>query len=264
MRTPNGVNDMKAVIKIIYVLCAVFFIVVGTIPIFYSVLQGIPAIALGILMLALLPCGGILKRKAPFFHKVVTRTVACLFAMALCICIVASAQIASCYSDSEAPGDAVMIVLGCGLSYVDQTSPSIVMSRRLEAALAYLEKHPETVCVVSGGQGPDEKITEAQAMYDYFISKGVDANRLYKEETSTSTEENIAFSKQLMLEEGLISDEGAQNLIVVTDGFHQFRAQQIGKESGFSCYTVSSRTPLGLISLYWLREIAGIVMQVWL
>lgn len=261
---PNEVKDIKTVFKTIYALCAVFFIIAGTIPILYAVLQGVPAIALGIFMLVLLPCGSMLKRKTPRLHKVVSRTAAVIFVAALCVCLAASAQIASCYSDDAAPEDAVMIVLGCGLSYIDQTSPSLVMSRRLEAALAYLESHPETVCVLSGGQGPDEQRTEAAAMYDYLVSKGIDAGRLYKEEASTSTGENIAFSKQLMLAEGLISDGEEQNLIVVTDGFHQFRAQQIGKDNGFSCYTVSAKTPLGLIPLYWLREIAGIVVQVWL
>lgn len=256
---------MKIFLKILYGLSALALVAAGCMALAYGITQGAMPVTLGVLMLLLLPVGWLLKKYAPRLHTALSRAVSALFLAALLITLIASAQILSCYWDDEdVPEDAVMLVLGCGLSRADGISPSLVMLRRLSAAQAYLSAHPETKCVLSGGQGPDEQITEAKAMYDHLVSRGIDPARLYKEESSTTTQENIAFSKALMLEEGLIPPEDTQHLIIVTDGFHEFRAQHIGRASGFTPYTVASRAPFGIVALYWLREIPGIVSQVWL
>ena len=55
----------------------------------------------------------------------------------------------------------LMVILGC---QVKPWGPSILLQDRLDKALDYLEEHPDVQVVVSGGQGPDEPTTEAQAM----------------------------------------------------------------------------------------------------
>ena len=86
--------------------------------------------------------------------------------------------------------DATAVVLGCRV-YGERASLSLV--ERLEAAYKYLEENPKARCVVSGGQGPGEDISEAECMYRWLVAKGIDGARIYKEDKSTSTEENIAF-----------------------------------------------------------------------
>lgn len=58
------------------------------------------------------------------------------------------------------------------------------------------------VIVVSGGMGDSENISEAEAMYRWLTDKGIDESRIYKEEKSTDTDENIRFSKEVIKEKG--------------------------------------------------------------
>ena len=80
--------------------------------------------------------------------------------------------------------NATVIVLGCK-AYGER--PSLTLEERLKAAIRYLEANPEAVCIVSGGQGRDETISEAQCMYLYLTDSGIVSDRIYKEDQSTTT-----------------------------------------------------------------------------
>jgi len=252
----------KIVITALYVLAAAFIAVAGAGALSYGILRGFLAVGLGAAMVVALVLWWFLRKRCERLCRTASRIVAVGFVVALTLSAVATAQIISRYADEDAPTDAVMVVLGCGLSRVDGVSPSLVMHRRLVAAEQYLHANPQTICVLSGGQGPDENITEAQAMYTYLVNAGIAPQRLFKEEASTSTRENLRFSQELMLENGLLSN--AQSLIVVTDGFHEFRAHALARELGFESYSVSSKAPIAIVLFYVLREIPGIITQVWL
>ena len=254
----------KRILLALYLLAAGAFVLIGLGAMAYGIRTSVLAIGCGALMLALWLLGCALKKRRPRLCALASRAVAAVFLLALAVSLAASAQIASCYFDDDAPEDAVMVILGCGLSSADGVSPSLVMHRRLAAAEAYLSAHPETVCVLSGGQGPGENITEALAMFRFLTERGIDESRLYLEEQSTSTRENLQFSRALLLAEGLIPEEAPASLLVVTDGFHQFRAQQLGGALGFDCYSVSAHAPLPIVCIYWLREVPAIASQVWL
>lgn len=143
--------------------------------------------------------------------------------------------------------DTTLIVLGCK---VNDTFPSKSLYRRLLAAEAYLKENPQANCVVSGGQGPNEDISEAQCMYEYLVEHGIDASRIYQENKSTSTDENIRFSKSLIQQENL-----SKNITVATDGYHQLRASIIAKKNGVTISgAVSAATPLEVLPTYWVRE----------
>ena len=83
----------------------------------------------------------------------------------------------------------VMLILGC---QVKEDGPSILLRDRLEEALDYLEDHPDLTVVVSGGQGPDEPTSEAQAMADYLIANGVDGEKILLEAFSHNTAQNFS------------------------------------------------------------------------
>ena len=72
-------------------------------------------------------------------------------------------------------GPEVMVIFGC---QVKPDGPSILLRDRLDTALAYLEDHPNTRIVVSGGRGDDEHQSEAQCMYDYLTAHGVDGEQI--------------------------------------------------------------------------------------
>ena len=69
-----------------------------------------------------------------------------------------------------------VVVLGCK---VKGTVPSLMLQRRLEAAKDYLQQHPEVSCIVSGGKGTGEDISEAQAMKTYLTAAGIAADRFW-------------------------------------------------------------------------------------
>jgi len=146
---------------------------------------------------------------------------------------------------------ATVVVLGC---LVREDGPSLMLRYRLEAALQYLRDNPEAPVVVSGGQGEREPTSEAQAMEDYLIANGIEQGRIYKEDRSTDTLQNIAFSAEVIRQAGL-----PEPLVIVTDSYHQLRGRIYADLQGFpEVYGVSGRCPWGLFPSYSIREMLAI------
>lgn len=115
----------------------------------------------------------------------------------------------------------IMVILGC---QVKPWGPSILLQDRLDKALDYLEDHPEMTVVVSGGQGPDEHVTEARAMADYLMEQGVEEERILLEEDSHNTVQNLRYTARLLEEEGY---DTQQDVVVVSNGFHLTRVRML-------------------------------------
>ena len=111
-----------------------------------------------------------------------------------------------------------VIVLGAG---VNGTVPSLSLRVRLDAALAYIADKPDIPIVVTGSQGPGEDISEARCMADWLIARGIDESRILVEDQADNTRENIAFSKEMLFENGY--DTTAQFAVVSSD-YHLCRA----------------------------------------
>lgn len=142
-----------------------------------------------------------------------------------------------------------LIVLGAG---VNGSAPSLSMQNRLVAARDYLAAHPETVAIVSGGQGPGENITEASAMYDWLTANGVDAARIVQEDQSTSTRENLENSFAIIRARG---GDPAQGVAVVSSEYHLHRAKQIANALGAEVSGVAGETTLPTMRAnYFIRE----------
>ncbi len=146
--------------------------------------------------------------------------------------------------------DSTLIVLGCA---VYGETPSQVLTLRIEAAAEFLRENPDSVAVLSGGQGKNEDIPEALCMYRELTDRGIAPERLYMEDKSTNTRENIAFSAEIIEREGL-----SQNIAVVTNNFHLYRATLSVQEKYDECACVSAYTPLPLLPTYIMREYLGI------
>lgn len=111
----------------------------------------------------------------------------------------------------------LMVIFGCK---VESWGPSILLSDRLDAALDYLQEHPDMTVVVTGGQGDDEYISEAQCMYDYLTAHGIEAERILREDQSRNTWQNVNLTKELLEEEGVEAEGG---VVLVSSGFHLTR-----------------------------------------
>ncbi len=146
-----------------------------------------------------------------------------------------------------------VVVLGCRV-YGER--PSRMMVARLKAAQKYLEKNPDSACILSGGQGDDEDISEAECMYRYLVDAGVSPDRLYKEDKSTSTRENLLFSKEIIEREKLNT-----NIAIATNEFHEYRAQKIADSLSLESGAVSGVTEIWVFPTYYVRELFGILYE---
>ncbi len=155
---------------------------------------------------------------------------------------------AAWFSGPPEKGVDVVVVLG---AKVRDNQPSLLLRYRLDTAREYLERHPQAICVVSGGQGVDEPVPEAVVMAEYLQSKGISQDRILQEASSTNTRENLLFTKTLLSEKGIEQP----SVLIVTNDFHQFRADLYGKMAGFTHrYALSAISPWGLFPSYWIRE----------
>ena len=123
----------------------------------------------------------------------------------------------------------VLVVLGAA---VHGETVSLPLKYRLDKAIEYAQKNPDAIIVVSGGQGPQEAVTEAYAMQQYLLQHGV-SNLILKEERATSTYENFIYSKEL-LDERLDKE---YRIAFVTNDFHIYRSQQTAKQAGVETVT---------------------------
>ncbi len=130
-------------------------------------------------------------------------------------------------------GADVVIVLGAGLR---GDKPMLVLRHRMDTAIAYLKENPNTIAILSGGKGDNEYISEAEAMARYFEQKGIAASRYIKEDASTNTQENFAFSNRIVKER---FGEGAKLAFVTTD-FHIFRAGRVAARQGIQAQGIKA------------------------
>lgn len=153
-------------------------------------------------------------------------------------------------TDTVTYDEDVIIVLGCAVNGEVPTQP---LMARLDRAIAYAEKNPDAYIVVTGGQGPQEDITEAECMSRYLLERSISADRIIKEEQATSTNENYKYSKAI-LDEKL----GEYSAAVITNDFHIFRAKQLARINGLEVTTMHAHTPVSSSPMMYLREILAV------
>ena len=150
-------------------------------------------------------------------------------------------------------GAKTVIVLGCK---VNGSTPSKYLYDRCKAAAEYLNENPDAVAVLSGGQGSDEDISEAQCMENVLTQMGIDKSRLYQEDKSTNTTENIVFSKEVIAEHDLSTD-----VLIVTNEFHEYRAKLICEKNGLNFHSSCSHSSFFTFLTYYTRELAGLLKE---
>ena len=128
---------------------------------------------------------------------------------------------------------------------------SLPLKLRLDKGYDYLVKFPQAKVIVSGGQGPGEDITEALAMKRYLVAKGINAKRIIMEDKSTSTFENIKFSREII---NKIDNTNKKAICIVTNDFHMFRSKMLANRNNFD--------PIGIpCSTYWQSYISSYLRE---
>lgn len=190
------------------------------------------------------------SEKYPKVCLILNKTAVYAIIILIFVTITTLAIIIQSSSDADNSGADYAVVLGAG---VNGTTPSASLSARLRAAEEYARSNPDTILILSGGQGGGESITEAQCMYNWLTNRGIDADRLILEERSGSTEENLAFSAEIIF--GREPDFDGR-ICVVTESYHLCRAKLYAHRAGLE-RVVGQGAYTGLpvlTGIYYLRE----------
>lgn len=190
-----------------------------------------------------------LVRRMPKWFKLICGT---FIGVCLAVFLFVEGLILSGFYRMPAQEVEYVVVLG---AHVKNGKPSRVLAKRLDAAYDYAMEHEEVLVIVSGGQGSNETTTEAYAMACYLEEKGLEPNRILKEEKSTSTHENLVFSMGLMDDDPLIA--------VVSNDFHIYRATHLARAVGYeNPQGLAARDDLRTLPANLVREFFGVVKDV--
>lgn len=128
------------------------------------------------------------------------------------------------------------------------------LMRRLDTAYEQWKRFPEIRIIVSGGRGKGEEISEAVAMAGNLQSRGIPGERIFLEGRSTTTYENLMFSKKYIR-------DMACPVILVTNNFHIYRALSIGKAAGYkNLYGAAASSNPVLFVNYMVREFFAVLL----
>lgn len=191
--------------------------------------------------------------KFPGLARLVTKAFTVILALGLLVVGITEAVIIhKSFGDPKESVDYV-VVLG---AKVNANGPSVSLWDRICAAYAYAEDHPDTILVLSGGQGTDEPITEAECMLRELFCLGIDPDRLWTEAESTSTWENLQFSLNLIEKE---TGQRPAKIGVLSSEYHLFRASLFAKACDVEFVGIPARTSRwGQRINHFMREVAGV------
>lgn len=191
-----------------------------------------------------------------FLTRFLYRVVSVAFAVLICYGALATAAIvgASLIPPKE---NATAVVLGAQVRPTGE--PSTILRGRINAAEDYLEQNKKSSAVLSGGKGTDEVKSEAQCMFEVMTDDGINPDRLFIEDKSTTTLENFKFSEKIIEDNKL-----NQNIAVTTDRFHQLRARIITMQLGIKgeVGAVNSDAPFKYVPTYMVREWFALPYQI--
>ena len=227
---------------LIYFLCVAFFVGHGTNFYFIGLI-----LAVVVMTFAILLKRGFFISHFPLWIR---RTFVILLCMGVMIFGIVEGFIISGFSMKVQPGADYVIVLGAQMK---ADGPSKALQYRLDEAIRYLNENPSSKVIVSGGQGSDEHISEAQGMYEYLVEKGIEKDRIIKEDKSVNTTQNLAFSAEYL-------DRERDSVAVVTNNFHVFRAVKIAEKAGYQnvCGIAAKGEPFLQIN-NMMREFFGVM-----
>ena len=232
---------LLGILFLAYFICIAFFVGHGTNFYFIWLFLGV-----GSILFALLWKKGVWAENIPLL---VRRIFLVAFCIGMIIFVVVEGCIVSGFTQKGKSGADYVIVLGAQMK---KNGPSKALQYRLDEAIRYLEENPDAKVIVSGGQGPDEHISEAQGMYEYLVSKGIKAQRIIKEDKSRNTTQNLRFSAEFL-------DKENDSVAVVSNNFHVFRAVKIAQKAGYK--DVRGIAARGEPFLQWnnmMREFFGV------
>ena len=144
-----------------------------------------------------------------------------------------------------------VVVLGAQVYSAERMGVSL--AGRVEKAGEYLLSHPQAKVIVTGGQGADEPCPESLTQRNALVAQGVEEDRIFQEDRSHNTRQNLEYAMDIAQEEGLGTE-----FVVVTQEFHMFRALQLAETAGFTAYSLTAQSDPLLLPEYYGRELLSL------
>lgn len=241
---------MKMVKIIVCVCLALFCLIYGAVV--YGTGSGTGFFLFWILLGLLFVFGaaGLLGKLWMLLPTIAKRILVVFVALGGISFFVVEGMILSCFQRQVHDSLDYLIVLG---AQVREDGPSLVLTYRLDKATEYLAAHPDTKCIVSGGQGFNEPFSEAEGMKQYLLEKGIEASRILLEDQSENTTQNISFCRKLVNLDG-------KRVGIVTNNFHLFRALHIARKQGLKeVEGIAADSSLYFLPNNMMREFFGVV-----
>lgn len=238
---------MKKILDTVTIISGIFILICYSVYLIISISQNSDAItvilAVTVMTLTLIPI--VFIKKIQTWLKIIFCIGMCFYMisfMLFCVYIFADVNDGEFVDAIAVENDILVMVYGCRT----YERPSKALRERLDAALELLNAYPDSICVVSGGQGSNEPITEAESMYRYLVEHGIESERIYKEDKSSSTIENIEFTIKLINE----NQFNNYQVIGVSTDYHLRRIRILSDNIGFDTLLVpaESRDKIMLLS----------------
>lgn len=148
-------------------------------------------------------------------------------------------------------------VLVLGAKILDKDTPCKVLENRLLKAVDYLKKFKDSKVIVSGGKGIDEEVSEGYVMKKYLMKNGIDENRIFIEDSSTNTFENLKNTRNII---GNIDE-----ILIITSKYHLLRSKILAKRVGFKkVYLIGSDVSKISRKRNLIREVFAIIKSIFL
>ena len=208
-------------------------------------------VGMGCFLLAAMIRKDWIRKKCPIWLRRVTGAAFCV---GLILFLAAEAFIFSGFINEKGKQADYVVVLG---AFVRPDGPSKTLKLRLDRAVEYAGQNPETILVVSGGKGGNEVCSEAEGMYEYLVKQGVASDRILLEDKSTSTSENLMFTRELLIKEGV--DPKEVGIGIISNDFHIYRAVQIARKAGYgNCHGIGADSDWFTQPTNLVREFFGV------
>ena len=189
-----------------------------------------------------------ITQKFPKWIRISCKMILCVIAASFLI--VEGIILSNMSGKASANETEYIVILGC---QVNGSFASLPLLRRGYNAVNYLKSHENVKAVITGGQGPREDITEAEAMRHLLAENDIGEDRILIEDKSRSTIENLKFADELY---NLLD----KNIVIVTSDYHMFRSLSIAKKLGYQNVAgLAARSQLSVLPAYLLREYMAVM-----
>ncbi len=242
---------MKRFLKYLFIVCGTLLTGNGLLMTLISNFNIglVPVYALGIMLL----CYGV------FFERLKGKRLIHIFVGVLLSVLICFGSFLGVFgnNDTATYKEKTVIVLGCGIR---GERVSVGLARRLDKAFEFYENslNPDVRIIVSGGQGPQEDISEALAMKRYLVDKGVPEDVIIMEDKSTSTITNFRNSYEIMKKKGFPADSVA----FITNAYHVYRASTYAQMEGLEVTHLGTDIIWYTVPMNYMREMLA-VLKMW-